>query len=464
MNYEESVRSLYALGRELASPQQARVQKFGLENIRVLSAALGNPHLAAPCVHVAGTNGKGSTAAMIESILRAAEFRTGLYTSPHLERINERIRIDGEDIADDAFAGAWTRVQATIEALLGGGKLAAHPTFFECVTAIAFVAFADAAREKNARRFFAVYEVGLGGRLDSTNVAEPEVAVITPVDFDHENFLGHSIEEIAGEKAGIIKPGVPVVSAPQRPEASATIARRAGECGARLVETETVWRIENSSSRGGFYRASASRVEGSDRIAIAPSLPGKFQIQNALTAATAALALNDRGFAISDDAIAAGISSARWPGRLERISERPAIYLDGAHNPAAAREVKAFCEENLAGRRVHLIYGAMRDKAVDEVAGLLFPMAETVTLTQPRQSRAISAQHLADMTAGLARRTTVVADPAEALERAVAEAAPDDVILATGSLFLVGDIRRDWFEHRGERKPARGQVLGTPNG
>lgn len=461
MNYEESVHSLYALGRELASPQQARVQKFGLENIHVLSAALGKPHLAAPCVHVAGTNGKGSTAAMIESILRAEGFRTGLYTSPHLERINERIRVNGEDTSDEAFAAAWTRVQATIESLLASGKLAAHPTFFECVTAIAFVAFADAARERPASRFVAVYEVGLGGRLDSTNIVEPEVAVITPIDFDHENFLGHSIEEIAGEKAGIIKSGVPVVSAPQRAEARAVIARKASERGARLVEAETVWRLDELGSGGGCYRATASRIQGNEKIAIAPSLPGKFQIENAVTAATAALLLRQRGFAIADDAIAAGIASARWPGRLERISERPAIYLDGAHNPAAAREVKAFCEENLAGRRIHLIYGAMRDKAVDEVAGLLFPIAENVILTQPKQSRAISAEHLAEITAGLARRTTIVADPAEALERAVAEAAADDVIFVTGSLFLVGDIRRYWSERR--TKPKLASVQGTLN-
>lgn len=455
MNYEESVHSLYALGRELASPQQARVQKFGLENIRVVCAALGNPHLAAPCVHVAGTNGKGSTAAMIESILRAAGLHTGLYTSPHLERINERIRINGDDISDDAFAAAWTRVQATIESLLADGRLAAHPTFFECVTAIAFVAFADAAAASDSKRFFAVYEVGLGGRLDSTNVVEPEVAVITPIDFDHENFLGHSIEEIASEKAGIIKSGVPVVSAPQRPEARAVIAKRASERGTRLVEAEGIWQLDELSSRDGFYRTSASRVEDNEKIAIAPSLPGRFQVQNALTAATAAILLRERGFAISEGAIAKGISSARWPGRLERISERPAIYLDGAHNPAAAREVKAFCEENLAGRRIHFIYGAMRDKAVDEVAGLLFPIAERVILTQPRQSRAISAQHLAEMTSGLARHATVVADPAEALERAVAEAAPDDVIFVTGSLFLVGDVRRYWSERRTNQRPLR---------
>ena len=164
MTYDESVRALLALGRELASPQQARVQKFGLENISILAEALGNPHRAMPCAHIAGTNGKGSTAAMLSSILRAAGLRTGLYTSPHLERINERIRIDGNDISDEDFAAAWTRVQAVIEALLASGKLAAHPTYFECVTAMAFVAFAKSELD------FAIYEVGLGGRLDSTNI------------------------------------------------------------------------------------------------------------------------------------------------------------------------------------------------------------------------------------------------------------------------------------------------------
>src|ERR1700733_4170232 len=208
MTYDESVRALFSLGKELASPRQpalssaqgARVQKFGLENISIVAAALGNPHLKIPCVHIAGTNGKGSTAAMLESVLRAAGLRTGLYTSPHLERINERLRIAGVDISDEKFAAAWTRVHSTIERLLAEGKLEAHPTYFECVTAMAFVAFAEAGVQ------FAIYEVGLGGRLDSTNIVQPEVAVITSIDFDHENFLGHSIAEIAGEKAGIIKP------------------------------------------------------------------------------------------------------------------------------------------------------------------------------------------------------------------------------------------------------------------
>src|ERR1700761_1211215 len=171
MTYDEAVRALLALGRELASPQHARVQKFGLENISVLAEALGGPQLAAPCIHIAGTNGKGSTAAMLESILEQAGVRTGLYTSPHLERINERMRIAGEDISDEAFARAWDEVHGAIEALMASGKLAAHPTFFECVTAIAFVAFADARVE------FAIYEGGVGGRLDATNIVGPLVAV-----------------------------------------------------------------------------------------------------------------------------------------------------------------------------------------------------------------------------------------------------------------------------------------------
>ncbi len=496
MNYEESVRSLLALGRELGAPQQARVQKFGLDNIRILSAELKNPHLAIPCAHIAGTNGKGSTAAMLESILRVAGVRTGLYTSPHLERINERIRIDGEEIPDEAFAAAWTRVREKIESLMASGRLTAHPTFFECVTAIAFIAFERARAElaedltpgaQPAGRggtspvdsvlgealphetFFSVYEVGLGGRLDSTNIVEPDVAVITPIDFDHESFLGHSIEEIAAEKAGIIKPGGCVVTAPQRPEARAVITRRAREVGARLIETDSVWRLGEIASKEGCYRAAASYAEQRafgipnstetpeqtsrrddatvntpHNMPIAPALPGKFQIQNAIAAATAALFLRQKGLAISAEAIAKGIASARWPGRLERLCDHPAVYLDGAHNPAAARELNNFWRDNFAGRRLILVYGAMRDKAVDEIAGLLFPLADRVIVTQPRQSRAISAPLLGDMTAGLARASETVADPAEAFEHALASASANDVIFVTGSLFLVGDIRRHW--------------------
>jgi len=443
MNYEDSVRALMALGRELASPQHARVQKFGLENISILAEALGNPHRAVPCAHVAGTNGKGSTAAMLDGILRTAGLRTGLYTSPHLERINERIRVNGADISDEEFAEAWTRVQAAIEALLASGKLAAHPTYFECVTAMAFVAFAKSGLD------FAIYEVGLGGRLDSTNVVQPEVAIITSIDFDHEDFLGHSIEEIASEKAGIIKPGAWVASTVERPEARAVIAQRCQEMDARLVEIDVAWRIEQVQATGGYYRAVASTAHSHKALSIEPPLPGRFQIRNALGAATAARLLGERGFPVDDAAIESGIRAARWPGRLERLSERPAVYLDGTHNPSGARELLKFWEDNFQGRRLLLVYGAMRDKAVDEIAGLLFPAADFVILTEPRQPRAISAPLLAEMTSHLAKQSAVVRDPGEALERAIAMASAADAVFATGSLYLVGDLRTYW----NKRKP-----------
>jgi dihydrofolate synthase / folylpolyglutamate synthase len=452
MNYVESVRSLMALGRELSAPQQARVQKFGLENITILSAGLGNPHRAVPCVHIAGTNGKGSTAAMLESILRAAGLRIGLYTSPHLERINERIRINGEDISDESLAVAWTRVRASIELLMAAGKLAAHPTYFECLTAMAFFAFAQQGVD------FAVYEVGLGGRLDATNIVSPEVAIITPVDFDHENFLGHSIEEIAGEKAGIIKPGLWVVSSGERPEPRAVIARRCAELGVRLVEVDSAWQIESVWASDGCYSATVSSADSSKRITVEPPLPGRFQIRNALAAATASYLLAERGFSTNDEAVPRGIATVRWPGRLERLSHQPAVYLDGTHNPAGARELLKFWEENFRGRRILLVYGAMRDKAVDEIAGLLFPRADGVILTEPRQPRAISAPLLGEITGHLAVHSTVVRDPGEALERALGMAGPDDVIFATGSLYLAGDLRGYWSRRSVNAAPAAAQA------
>src|ERR1700675_1425482 len=221
MKYEASVRYLLSLGRELAAPTQAAATKFDLENITVLAERLGRPDRAYPTAHIAGTNGKGSTAAFLESILRHAGFKTGLNTSPHLEKINERIRVNGEEISDDASAETFTRIQALNEEILAAGRLRAHPTYFECATAMAFEYFAS------SRVDFGIFEVGLGGRLDATNILTPVVSVITRVDFDHENFLGHSLAEIAAEKAGILKRSVPVVLAEQRPEAMAVIRTRA---------------------------------------------------------------------------------------------------------------------------------------------------------------------------------------------------------------------------------------------
>jgi dihydrofolate synthase/folylpolyglutamate synthase len=444
MNYEDSVGSLLALGRELAAPQQARVQKFGLENISALASDLGNPHRAIPCAHIAGTNGKGSTAAILESILRDAGLRTGLYTSPHLERINERIRLDGAPVSDEIFAAAWTRVHASIESLMASGKLTAHPTYFECVTAMAFLIFAEQSVN------FAIYEVGLGGRLDSTNIVTPEVAIITPIDFDHENFLGHSIAEIAAEKAGIIKPGATVVSSVTRPEARSVIAHKCVEMRACLTEMDEEWYLEEMRSSKGFHRALATSKDSRAKLTIAPALPGRFQLRNALTAATAARRFSEsRQFRIEDRNIERGIANVSWPGRLERLSEKPAVYLDGAHNPAGARELLEFWQRDLAGRRIILIYGAMRDKAVDEIAGVLFPHAHNVILTEPRQPRAISVPLLSEMTAHLAsHRPVIIRDPVQAFDHALELARENDVVFVTGSLYLVGDLRCYWRNRR----------------
>jgi len=444
MNYNDAVCYLLTLGRELASPQQARAAKFDLQNIRAICKSMGHPEHKFASVHIAGTNGKGSTAAMLASILQAAGLHCGLYTSPHLLRINERIRLDGAEISDAQFAESFTRVLAVIEELLAAGTLPAHPTYFECVTAMAFDFFARAGAE------IAAIEVGLGGRLDSTNVIAPQVAVITQIDFDHENFLGHSIEEIAAEKAGIIKPGAWVVSAAENRAAKAIIARRAAEQGTRLVEIDSAARVSYLSAEAGRYRfrlALADELGGGNsgrEMEIALPLAGRYQVRNSVTAIAAARLLAERGYAINSDAIVHGIESVRWPGRLERLQERPAVFLDGSHNPAGAREVLAFWREHLAGRRIHLIYGAMRDKAIDEVAGLLFPEAATVILTQSPQPRSLSAQALAEMTSHLSETVEVIREPGAALERALDITSPDDVVFATGSLYLVGDLRRHW--------------------
>ncbi len=493
MTYDEAVRYLLALGGELAAPRQpalgaagARVAKFDLRNITALATHLGSPHRAVRCAHIAGTNGKGSTAAMLESILRQAGLKTGLYTSPHLERINERIAVNGEAIGDADFAATFSRVQQAIEELLASGELAAHPTFFECVTAMAFARFAglsggvasgakapqkagaisagltlrppaaDAGQEPRPTKphsnescnaesavDFAVYEVGMGGRLDSTNIVQPEVCVITQIDFDHENFLGHSIEEIAGEKAGILKPGVPVVCAAGRPEARAVIARRAAELGAPVIDLD-----EHSEGQDELRPMMTS----ADAVHLQPTLRGRFQLRNALAATAAALELRKRGFHISHDAIAVGIAQTRWPGRLEQVGHAPDVYLDGTHNPAGARELLAFWDSELSGRRIFLVYGAVRDKAVEEITGLLFPRAARVICTQPRTVRAISAQKLFEIAGHDADHVEVISKAGAALEHALKLAAPEDVVFATGSLYLVGDLRRWWRERHAARK------------
>src|SRR6201993_1642179 len=420
MNYESAVRYLLSLGRELAAPTQAAAAKFNLENITILAKSLGHPEQKYPSAHIAGTNGKGSTAAFLESILRHGGYRTGLYTSPHLERINERIHVDGEEIPDAAFANIFSRIHSVIERLLADGTLRGHPTFFECVTAIAFVHFAEAGVQ------FSVFETGLGGRLDSTNIVIPQVSIITRIDFDHENFLGHSLREIASEKAGIIKPGVPVVVAEQRDESRQVLLARAREFGAPFVETNTTFTIEASQMADGCARALIKETASGSKYELRPQLAGRFQLQNALNAVAAPRGLQSQGFHIAADAVEQGIATAVWPGRIEKVHSCPDIYLDGAHNPSAARELALFLAQNLRSRKLVVIFGALRDKAVDEVAGILFPLANEAIFTQPSTSRSISASQLAEIAGHHAARYQVIPDPERALESAMAQAASDD--------------------------------------
>lgn len=417
MNYPDSVHFLYSLGNEI------KTAKLGLDRVALVLDALGRPEERTRFVHVAGTNGKGSTCAMIEAAVRGAGRRTGLFTSPHLAEPTERIRIAGEPVTAERFAALFDRVHAAVEGLIAGGMLETHTTYFETVTAMAMVAFAEAACE------MVVLEVGLGGRLDATNVVHPELSVITPVDFDHEAWLGRSLEAIAGEKAGILKPGAPAVMARQRPEAAGVIEGRAAQLGVPFTRVAD-WRIADVALSAYDSRF---RLSGEREYAIECPLAGEHQVENA---ATAAVALDRLG--LSRGEIERGIAAARWPGRLERICERPEIVVDGAHNPAGARALAAHLDRFYRDRDVTLIFGAMRDKAIDEIGGVLFPRARRVILTAPRQARAAAPEAVRGVVEHPDVRVAASLEEALAL---LGKPAPGGAVFITGSLYLVAEAR-----------------------
>lgn len=414
MNYPDSVHFLYALGNEI------KTAKLGLERIRAVLDALGRPQDRLRIVHVAGTNGKGSTSAMIESGFRMAGFKTGLFTSPHLAEPTERIRIGGQPISSAEFTEAFERVHACVERLIEAGRIDMHTTYFETVTAMAFVVLAEARTER------VVLEVGLGGRLDATNVVQPELCVITPVDYDHEAFLGRSLEAIAGEKAGILKPGTPAVFARQRPEAERVLDGRAAELGIAVKRTRD-WPLRDVElhARGSRFQFGELRIEC--------PLAGEHQVENACTTA---LALSEAG--VPAARIELGIAAARWPGRLELLSREPEIIVDGAHNPAGARALAAYIDRFYSGRRIRLIFGAMRDKAIEEIAGILFPRAWQVVVTAPKQARALAPESLRHV---IEHPNLQAAETLEGALQLVRDAAPSDAVFITGSLFLVAEAR-----------------------
>jgi len=417
MTFAETAHFLHSLGPEL------KTVKWSLDRIELLLSELGDPHRAPiHFIHVAGTNGKGSTCAMVASALRVSGLKTGLYTSPHLVDPRERIQIGGEPIGEEAWCRAFEAVHAAAERLLARERIDAHPSFFETVTAMAFVAFRDAAVDA------VVLETGLGGRLDATNVVNPELSVITQIDFDHEAFLGSSIESIAAEKAGIIKAGRPVVYSAQRPEAFSVLERRALEMNAP-VTMSSAWRIEDLRLEKFGSRFVLVKDE---EIPIVCPFAGEHQVENARTAVAA---LNI--FGIPAATIREGIERAKWPGRLERVAANPDVILDGAHNPAGARSLAAYIRRFFPGEPVRIVYGAMRDKAVDEVIGTLFPLADEVIVTAPDQPRALNPESLAEVSDHPNLR--IAADLAGALR--MAREKPMTTFI-TGSLFLVGEATK----------------------
>jgi dihydrofolate synthase/folylpolyglutamate synthase len=403
MNYSGSVRYLYSLGNEVLTA------KLGLERITTLLQALGSPHRACRWVHVAGTNGKGSTCAMIEAGLRAAGVRTGLYISPHLVEPTERIQICGQPVSQEQFARAFDRVHHAAEAMVASGELDMHPTYFETVTAMAFVLFAEAKLET------VVLEVGLGGRLDATNVVTPELSVITPIDYDHQIFLGDTIEQIAAEKAGILKPGVAAVFAEQRPEAEAVLR-------AKAQAAYTLSRDWPMTELAIDARGSRFRLRG---VEVVCPLAGEHQVENARVAA---IALAQLGVS------PAGIVSTQWPARLELVSAQPEIIIDGAHNPAGTRALAAYIRRFYAGRRIWMVYGALRDKAVSEMTSILFPLADQIILTAPANSRAMPPEDIQALGARLTHSA------AEAIAQ-LSAVPPEDAVFIAGSLYLAGEAR-----------------------
>jgi dihydrofolate synthase/folylpolyglutamate synthase len=376
-------------------------------------------------LHIGGTNGKGSTAAIAASILQAAGYRTGLYTSPHLVDFRERIQVDGAPVPEERVAELTSRLREAGELL--------DPTFFEFTTAMAFQHFADAGVD------VAVVEVGLGGRFDATNVLAPLVSAITNVALDHQEHLGHSIPAIAYEKAGIVKPGVPVVVGRVDEEAGMVITRVAEERGAQLFRSGHAFLTEGDSSARFRYVGMEHAWDALDC-----PLDGRHQLDNAACALAMLEVVSGRGVPVAEPAVREGLRQVRWEGRLETVEHRPWLVLDGAHNPAAASVVASYLGEfrrEHEGARVVAVVGMMRDKDREEFFARLLPQADEIIVTQARVPRAAAPHELGAAVTACGRMAQVIADPHDALALARRMATPDDLILVTGSLMLVGEIK-----------------------
>jgi dihydrofolate synthase/folylpolyglutamate synthase len=437
---------MFALGHELA---QTPSQKFDLAHMRVLLEGLEHPERRFPAVLIAGTNGKGSTAATLASILQVSGYKTGLYTSPHLVRINERVRINGAAISDDEFAGIHELVDRTAERLVSEGELPWHPSFFEMLTAIAFEYFA---RE---RVEIAVLEVGMGGRLDATNVVVPRVSVITDISLDHQKFLGETLTEIAREKAGIIRTNGVVVTLPQTPEANDVLGNTILELEARAVSAvEYVppvspnsgqYLVPSAREKAGYVARYPLLVMGREIVVETP-LVGRHQLRNVALAIAAAEELREQGFAtISATSVERGIRETHWPGRFQVLpatGEHPEVVFDVAHNPAGAWALRSTLSAAYEERPLVFVFGAMRDKAMKEMAEILFPLADRVIATQVENPRAATGAEIREAARRVEVEIDEAANVAAALEKAREAAGARGLVVVTGSIYIVGEAMR----------------------
>ena len=399
--------------------------KLGLERVEAVLAELGHPEREFPALHVAGTNGKGSTCAFAEACLRAGGYRVGLYTSPHLQRVNERFRVGGEEIPDAVLG------QRVLEVLGRAPRAAEALTFFEFGTVVAFWHFA---RE---RVEVAVVEVGLGGRLDATRACRAEVTAVSAISFDHEAQLGHTLDAIAGEKAGIFRAGVPAIISRQAPDAAARLRAVAQAVGAPLLEQERDFRLEPGGDGTFTFHGPTGACAG-----LRPALAGPHQRHNAALALAALGALGRRGFPLGEGALREGLASARWPGRMERICERPGLWVDGAHNPAGVEALAAAVRQLLPGRPLQLVFGVLGDKAWPAMVERIFPLAEGLQLARVESPRALApdAPGLLEAAGRAGLQPSVYPSVAAAVEGALAAAGPGGEVLACGSLVLVGEV------------------------
>jgi dihydrofolate synthase / folylpolyglutamate synthase len=446
MSYQATVEQLISLGHELAVTP---THKFDLAYVREMLSALGNPERRFPAVLIAGTNGKGSTAATLSSILRAAGYKTALYSSPHLVSINERMRVNGEAISDIEFSEIYDRVERTAQQLLRSGKLPWHPSFFEMLTVMAFEYFASVGVQ------IAVLEVGMGGRLDATNVIDPLLSVIADISLDHQKYLGDTIGEIAREKAGIIREHGFVVTLPQHPEANdvighAILDRRAtGISAVKYVPPVSpgapdflAGRVVPAPGRGRYPLS----VMGEEILVDSP-LAGRHQLRNIALAIAAAEELARFGFNVTPRQVEQGIRETHWSGRFQVLPPSPATHhremvLDVAHNPAGAWALRSTLSETFPDRDFTIVFGAMSDKAIQEMADILFPIAQHVIVAPIANPRAATAEQL--LHAGSRTGTPMVTEEsvATSLARAADLAPSEGVIVVTGSIFLVGEAMK----------------------